>query len=288
MGRWAALAAFGVVFGFPLYWTITMAFKPEDEWQPYKGNIWWPRHFTLDNFTGVLGLRTQKPSPFFEPPIRSAVSAIENSLIAAGGGTLLALVVGILAAYGIARFGGGGRGLPLRMLQLRLVPPIVLVIPLFIVWVEFGLWGTLSGLAIIYAGVTLPFVVWLIRSFLQDLPEESTEAAIADGCTHWGAFIKVVLPQMKGAIAATALFVFVLNWGDLLIALFITNDSTQTAPVLLQSLTSDTFQREFGAQSALAVILAVPAVLLGVFAQRYLVQGLTFGAIRGRNSPRRR
>ena len=113
------------------------------------------------------------------------------------------------------------------------------------------------------------------------MPRETTEAAIADGCTHWSAFYKVVLPQMKGAIAATALFVFILNWSDLLIALFMTNDSTQTAPVFLAQLENDELQRQFGHQSALAVILATPPVVLGMFAQRYLVRGLTFGAIRG-------
>ena len=173
-----------------------MAFKPLEEWQPAGGVVWWPQKLTLENFTGVLGLRTQKQSPFFQPPIRSAIDAIENSLIAAGAGTVIALGVGILAAYGIARFRAGGRRLPFQILQLRLFPPIVLVIPLFFVWVELGLWGTLAGLAIVYAAVTFPFVVWLIRSFLQDSQREASEAAIADGCTHWGAFLKVVMPQM--------------------------------------------------------------------------------------------
>jgi multiple sugar transport system permease protein len=285
--RWLTIAVLAALFGFPLFWTLTMAFKPEAEWNPAGHPDWWPQHPTLHNFASVLGLQTPRDTQLLQQPSRSALGAIENSLIAAGAGTALALAVGILTAYGIARFRAGGRWLPFQILQLRLFPPIVLIIPLFFVWIELGLWGTIAGLAIIYGAITLPFVVWLTRSFLLEIPRETSEAAIADGCTHWSAFLKVMLPQMKGAIAAIALFVFILNWSDLLIALFMTDDSTQTAPVFLASLENDEFQRQFGPQAALAVILATPPVVIGVFAQRYLVRGLTFEAIRTRTSTQR-
>src|SRR5262249_5467521 len=163
---------------------------------------------------------------------------IEHSLIAAGFGTLLALVVGIFAAYGIARFRAGGRMLPFQILQLRMFPPIAIIIPLLFMWVYLGLWDELSGLIIIYAAVTFPFVVWLMRSFFQEVPREIAEAAVVDGCTQWGAFFKAVLPMAKGGLAATALFVFILNWSDFLIALVMTTPRTETAPVYLQALQS--------------------------------------------------
>ena len=105
--------------------------------------------------------------------------------------------------------------LPFQILQLRMFPPIAIIIPLLFMCVYLGLWNTLEGLVILYAAVTFPFVVWLMRSFFQEVPREISEAAIVDGCTQWGAFFKAVLPQVKGGLAATALFVFILNWSRL-------------------------------------------------------------------------
>ncbi|MDQ3893081.1 MAG: carbohydrate ABC transporter permease, partial [Actinomycetota bacterium] len=143
-----------------------------------------------------------------------------------------------------------------------------------------GLWDTLPGLIILYGAVTFPFVVWLVRSFFQEVPREISEAAIVDGCTQWGAFFKAVLPQAKGAIAATALFVFILNWSDFLIALVMTQNQAQTAPVYLQALQSGATGQEYGRQAALAMILILPPAIFGLLIQRYLVRGLTFGAIK--------
>ena len=211
---------------------------------------------------------------------RSAIPYIENSIIAATGGTLLALVVGVLAAYGIARFRAGGRMLPFQILQLRMFPPIAIIIPLLFMFVYLHLWDTLWGLVILYGAVTFPFVVWLMRSFFQEVPREISDAAIVDGCTHWGAFFKVVLPQVKGGLAATALFVFILNWSDFLIALVMTQDNARTAPVFLQALQSGSAGQEYGKQAALAVILILPPAIFGLAIQKYLVRGLTFGAIK--------
>jgi multiple sugar transport system permease protein len=201
-------------------------------------------------------------------------------LIAAGFGTLLALIVGIFAAYGIARFRAGGRVLPFQILQLRMFPPIAIIIPLLFMWVYLSLYDTLAGLVILYGAVTFPFVVWLLRSFFQEVPREISEAAIVDGCTHWGAFFKAVLPQVRGGLAATALFVFILNWSDFLIALVMTQDHAQTAPVYLQALQSGASGQEYGKQAALAMILIMPPAIFGLAIQRYLVRGLTFGAIK--------
>ena len=170
--------------------------------------------------------------------------------------------------------------LPFQILQLRMFPPIAIIIPLLFMWVYLGLWDTLEGLVILYAAVTFPFVVWLMRSFFQEVPREVSEAAIVDGCTQWGAFFKAVLPQVKGGLAATALFVFILNWSDFLIALVMTQDHARTAPVYLQSLQSGSSGQEYGKQAALACILILPPAVFGLLIQRYLVRGLTFGAIK--------
>ena len=280
VARWLTILFLALLYGFPLYWTVTMAFKPSDEWNPPGQIYWWPEDWTWSNFQDILGLTTNDTGIFATGRSRSAIEPIQNSIIAATGGTLLALAVGVLAAYGIARFRSGGRMLPFQILQLRMFPPIAIIIPLLFMFVYLQLWDTLWGLVIIYGAVTFPFVVWLMRSFFQEVPRELSDAAIVDGCTHWGAFFKVVLPQVKGGLAATALFVFILNWSDFLIALVMTQDNARTAPVFLQALQSGSAGQEYGKQAALAVILILPPAIFGLAIQKYLVRGLTFGAIK--------
>ena len=159
-------------------------------------------------------------------------------------------------------------------------PPAAVVIPLYFMFVYLKLWNTLEGLIIIYGAVTFPFVVWLMRSFFQDVPREISEAAIVDGCTQWGAFFKAVLPQVKGGLAATALFVFILNWSDFLIVLVMTQDKWATAPLFLSTMSGGSGGQEYGHQAALAVLLILPPAILGLSIQKYLVRGLTFGAIK--------
>lgn len=275
-----AIVVLAASFAFPLYWTVTMSFKPRPEWNP-PGKVYWaPETWTVKNYTNILGLQEKSNSPFATQRTQSAVTPLRNSILAAVIGTLIALVVGVFTAYGIARFRSGGRLLPFQILQLRMFPPIAVVIPLLFMFVEIGLWNTLPGLFIIYAAVTFPFVVWLMRSFLQDVPREISEAAIVDGCTHWGAFFKAVLPQVKGGLAATALFVFILNWSDFLVALIMTQDTWTTAPVFLQSLQGGASGNEYGPQAALAMLLILPPAIFGIAIQKYLVRGLTFGAIK--------
>jgi multiple sugar transport system permease protein len=278
-GKWFAILLIGAIFMFPIYWVVTMSFKPQREWDPPGSKTYWfPEDPTFDNYTNIFGI--QESGAFLTSASRDASGPIFTSLITAIGGTLLALAIGILAAYGIARWRAGGRVLPFQILQLRMFPPVAIIIPILIMWVYLGLWDTRWGLIIIYGAVTVAFVVWLMRSFFQEVPREISEAAIVDGCTHWGAFWKTELPLVKGGLAATALFVFILNWSDFLIALILTQENALTAPVFLNSLSSSGSGQEYGRQAALAMILIIPPVLFGLAIQRYLVRGLTFGAIK--------
>jgi multiple sugar transport system permease protein len=279
-GRVAAIMLIAVFFMFPLYWLVTMSFKPQDEWSPVGGKIYWlPQNWTLDNYTQALGISAPS-SKFFQAAPVDAKDPIIHSIVSATGGTLLALLVGIFAAYGIARFRAGGRLLPFQILQLRMFPPIVILIPLLIMFAYIGLIDTYWGLILVYGAVTFPFVVWLMRSFFLEVPREIGEAAIVDGCTQWGAFFKAILPQVRGGLAATALFVFILNWSDFLIALVLTNTKVVTAPVFLSQLQSAGAGQEYGPQAALGIILVIPPAIFGLMIQRYLVRGLTFGAIK--------
>jgi multiple sugar transport system permease protein len=279
-GRAIGILLIGVFFMFPLYWLVTMSFKPQDEWTPVGGKIYWlPQHWTLDNYTQALGISAPSSKFFTAAPV-DAKDPIIHSLVAATGGTLLAMFVGIFAAYGIARFRAGGKALPFQILQLRMFPPIVIIIPLLIMFSYIGLFDTYWGLILVYGAVTFPFVVWLMRSFFLEVPREIGEAAIVDGCTQWGAFFKAILPQVRGGLAATALFVFILNWSDFLIALVLTSEKVVTAPVFLNSLQSAGAGQEYGPQAALGIVLILPPAIFGLAIQRYLVRGLTFGAIK--------
>jgi multiple sugar transport system permease protein len=272
--RWVALALLAAVFLFPLYWLVTTAFKPLPEWSPIGRVYWVPGSPTLSNFEEVLGLGG---SGFGS---RGALGPLRTSLIAATGGTVLALLIGIPAAYAMGWLRAGGRVLPFALLQLRMIPVVAIVIPLLVVWISIGLADTLYGLVIAYAVFSLPLVVWLARSFIREVPREIGEAAVVDGCTHWGAFAKALLPQIRAGIAVTALFVFIVNWSDFLIAVMLSQQDLVTAPMQLNVMQTVAPQRRFGPQSALAVLLIVPPALLGLAIQRYLVRGLTFGAIR--------
>ena len=202
-------------------------------------------------------------------------------MIAATGGTILAMLVGVFTAYGIARYRAGGPFLPFQILQLRMFPPIAIVIPLLIMYSYIELVDTYLGLILIYGAVTFPFVVWLMRSFFEEVPREIDEAAIVDGCSQWGAFFKAVLPQVRGGLAATALFVFILNWSDFLLALvLIGREDRDRARSSSTACSRRGPGQEYGPQAALGLILIIPPAILGLAIQRYLVRGLTFGAIK--------
>lgn len=278
IGKALVVLVVGILFLFPLYWIVTMAFKPQEEWQPIDGVHWVPQDWTLENFKKIFGRAAD--TGFFEPAPTDATNSIISSIVAATGGTILAMLVGTLTAYGIARYKAGGGFLPFQILQLRMFPPVAIVIPLLIMYAYLHLVDTYWGLILIYGAVTFPFVVWLMRSFFQEVPREIGEAAIVDGCSQWGAFFKAVLPQVRGGLAATALFVFILNWSDFLLALVLTSAKVETAPVFLNGLQSAGAGQEYGPQAALGLVLIIPPAILGLAIQRYLVRGLTFGAVK--------
>jgi multiple sugar transport system permease protein len=264
-----------LAFFFPVYWIFTMAFKPYAEWTAAAGKIYWfPNNPTLDNFRTIFSKQLN-----MNPIAGTAIRPIINSLIVSIVGTILAMVAGVLAAYGISRFKAGG-SLPFSLLQLRMFPPIAIIIPIMIMWAFLRMIDTWYGLVIIYGVVTLPFATWLMKTFFDDIPNELNEAAVVDGCSNLGAFLKVVLPLARGGIASTGLFVFILNWSDFMIALVLTDRRWTTIPVHISKLQSALVGQLYGPKAALGVIAAVPPIVLGILIQKYLVRGLTFGAIK--------
>lgn len=261
----------------PIVWMATMALKPVEEWTDAGQALhWWPRHPTLDNFRYIFG---ESSSRLITSLDTTAVRPILASVLSASIGTMIAMVCGALAAYGVSRFNAGGN-LPLALLQLRIFPPMAVMIPVMMMWSFLGLTDTWYGLALIYGIVTLPFAFWLMKTFFDEMPRELEEAALVEGCSRFRVFRRVTLPIMMAPFASAALLVFIFNWSDYLIALLLTTKDWRTIPVYMASLSSSMTGQLYGAKAALGVIAAVPPVILGLSIQRYLVRGLTFGALK--------
>lgn len=264
------------IFFFPLYWTLTMVFKSYHEWSTAHGAAiqWWPTHFNLDNITYLFQRQTHH-----SPLAATATRPLINSIIVSFTGTALAVVLGVLAAYGVSRY-KANKEFPLMLLTLRMFPPVAVLIPLMIMWAFLRFTDTWYGLTLVYGLVTLPFSVWLMLTFFDEIPNELTEAAIVDGCTNWQAFHKVILPLAKGGIASTALFCFILNWSDFAVALSLTTRNMKTVPVYLNMLQTAFEGEQYGPKAALGIIAVIVPVVFGIAIQKYLVRGLTFGAIK--------
>ena len=275
--RYAVILGIVAVSLVPTLWMISMAFKPIAEWSAAGADLtWWPRNPTLDNFRFIFG---QSSTDLIVALERTAGRPIFASLLTATCGTLIAMTAGTAAAYGLSRFGQGGN-LPLALIQLRLFPPMAVMIPVMIMWSFLGLIDNWFGLSLIYGIVTLPFAFWLMKTFFDDMPREIEDAALVEGCTRWRVFVRITLPMMRPALASSALFVFILNWSDYLIALLLTTRDWATIPVYMASLSSSMTGQLYGAKAALGVIAAVPPIIMGIAIQKHLVRGLTFGALK--------
>ena len=275
--RYTLIATFVAVSLVPTVWMISMAFKPIAEWTASGADLtWWPQDPTLDNFRFIFG---QSSTELIVALERTAVRPIVASLLSAIVGTVIAMVAGTTAAYGLSRFGAGGN-LPLALIQLRLFPPMAVMIPVMIMWAFLGMIDTWWGLALIYGIVTLPFSFWLMKTFIDDMPREIEDAALVEGCSRWRVFTRVTLPMMRPALASSALFVFILNWSDYLIALLLTTRDWVTIHVYMASLSTSMTGQLYGAKAALGLIAAIPPVVVGIAIQRQLVRGLTFGALK--------
>ena len=274
-GRYGVSAVILALFLFPLFWIATIAFKPAREWtaQPL---IWLPNDPTLDNFRVLFDPTAGSGEQLISV---AATPAIVNSLIAASLGTLIAVTIGTTAAYAIARFGIGGSALPFGILMLRMMPPIILLVPLVLMWSTFGLTDTRIGLALLYGLFTSPFAVWLMKSFFDEIPREIDEAAMLDGFSLPHIFFRKILPLARGGLAVTALFCFILNWSDFALAFLITQSEAITIPVQLQKYVQ-AGGTLYGPRAALGLIAILPAAIFGLAIRRHLVRGLSFGAIK--------
>jgi multiple sugar transport system permease protein len=262
---YATSIAVSVIFLFPVYWMFSVSLKrPEEIFR--SPPAWYPSEPQFSNFRVLF--------------TEGDAWTIVNSLIIAGSSTVIAMALGALCAYGIVRYKVGGEHLPTFIIAQRLLPPIAIVFPLFIVYAQSGFADTYHGLILLYSAFALPFVIWMLRGFLMEVPVELEEAALVDGCTRFGVFWRVVLPMARNGLFATAVFAFIYSWNEFLFALVMTRNNVMTYTVQISNYFGP--QSTFWAKiSAMSVLGTIPVLIVVAVMQRYLVRGLTFGAVKG-------
>ncbi len=254
----------------PIYWLITISLKKEIDQFAYPPQ-WWNFKPTLEHYRDAF-------------VVRSFGRFLGNSTLVAAGSTLLALLLGTPAAYALARFrwpGAWRAKISFWILSTRMLPPIVTIVPLFLMMREARLLNSLAGLGLIYTAFNLPFVIWMMRGFFEEIPAELEEAAMLDGESRWGALIRVVLPLARPGLAATAIFCCIVAWNEFLFALILTQtEAATTLPVGIAARVTQ-YEIQWGAMSAAGVVALVPVLVFAAVVQKYLVRGLSLGAVKG-------
>ena len=265
-----AMIIMAIVFLFPSFWTVLTSFKIRRDALSIP-----PKFF----FTPIIGNYRELFSGRFEGGSIFSIF-FPNSLIIALCSTGLTLILSTLAGYSLARFRFFGRkGIGFFILATRMLPPIGVVIPLFLMMTSLKLVDTRLGLILAYAALNVPLGTWILKGFIEGVPREIEECAKIDGCSLFSVLAKIVFPLVAPGLAAVAALSFMLSWNDFALALFLTSSQAKTLPVSLAS-----FQTEqgivWGPMSAMATIVAVPVILFVLLTQKYIVKGLTLGSIK--------
>ncbi|KGJ11154.1 carbohydrate ABC transporter membrane protein 2 (CUT1 family) [Paracoccus versutus] len=253
-------------FAFPVFWMAGSSVKSELDISQYPP-VW--------SFTPTFENYAKLASEL------DAFDAFVNSAVIVGLATTLAMVCGTMAAYALARFDVKGKEIiAFEVLSIRMLPPIVSVIPMFIIARALGIFDTYWLLAAAYGLAGLPFVVWVMRVFIQDIPQSIEEAAMIDGCSRFQTFWRVTLPLLLPGLAATMVIVFMFAWNEFLLASMLTSQNAKTLPVIAANAIKPK-AIAWGLASAAGVVMSLPVVVLVLMMQRYLVRGLTLGAVKG-------
>jgi multiple sugar transport system permease protein len=261
---------------FPLFWIGVSSFKTQGEIFRYPPTFL-PEDFTLGNYEEALALLPPGQQPLSDIPM-----GLQNSIIIAAVSTFFILIFGSLAGYAFARIPFPGRSVIfLILLLLRMLPAIVLVVPLFIVATQTKTFDTKFFLILVYTAFNLPLAIWLMTIFFREIPSELDDAALVDGCDRWKALFLVYIPLSRPALATVGILAFMAVWNEFLFAVILTNSvMAKTTPVALASMQA-AFQTRWAIMTAGAVLVSLPAIILVVIAQQHIVKGLTMGAVKG-------
>ena len=254
---------------FPVYWLLITAVKPGLDVSA-SPPIFFPHRVTGENFTSVF--------------VKQGVGLnLFNSIVVTVVAVLLLILIGSMAAYALSRSVLSRRttkGIMIWILVTRIFPPVTTVIPYFMIIRLLGLIDTRASLVLTYVSYSLPFSIWLLLGFFQELPKEIEEAAIVEGYTLSQRFFHILLPLTVPGIAVTAIFMFIYSWNEFMFATTLTTLRAKTLPVVIASFMSDKYL-DWGSMATMGSLMLVPIILFSLFGQKYLVRGLTFGAVKG-------
>jgi len=268
-----------IFFLFPIYWITLASFKTKPEILSST-----PLHLlqfspNLENYSSILGLTTGETEAGTPGEY---LSRLKNSVIIAGGSTLLAVFFGTLTAYAMARFRIPGKAdIMFYILSTRMLPPVVIIIPVFLMFTQLGLKGNHVGLTLLYTTVNLPFVVWMMKGFFDEIPHEYEDAAMLDGYPRIQAFFKVTLPNAWPAIAATAVFCIIVAWNEYAFAFILNSEPyAQTVPSFIASKSQTSAGINWGIIAAMSTLFVAPVLVFTFLVRNHLLRGVTFGAVR--------
>ncbi len=290
--------AYAVISMIPLVWIVLTGFKTPPDSISYPPKVIFQP--TLEGYCNLFTTRSRQTAEYMAtlPPPAGACEEIArarnmviagpsnyaprfiNSLVIAFGSTFCAVALGTLAAYGFSRF-----KVPLAddllffILSTRMMPPIAVAIPIYLMYRELGLSDTRLGMILLYTSVNVSLAVWLLKGFIDEIPREYEEAAMIDGYTRFQAFVKVVLPQATTGIAATAIFCLIFAWNEYAFAVLLTSGNAQTAPPFIPIIIGEGGQ-DWPAVAAGTTLFLVPIVVFTVLLRKHLLRGITFGAVR--------
>jgi N,N'-diacetylchitobiose transport system permease protein len=257
------------VLVFPVYWMVSTAFKPDDEINSLTPT-WLPLGPTLDHFRDAMN------RPYFW-------DGVKNSLIIVCVAVALSMVLAFLAAVALAKFRFTGRKVFIvLMIGIQMLPQAGLIIPLYVVLARYHQVNALTGVIVTYMTFVLPFSVWTLRGFLLGIPRELEEAAMVDGSTRLGAFVRILLPLVAPGLVATSVFAFITSWNEYIFARILLSDqSKQTATVWLSYFYGTSRHTDWGGLMAGSTLIAIPVVIFFLLVQRKIAFGLTAGAVKG-------
>lgn len=274
--RYLVLLIALVFFMFPIFWVGITSLKLPGEYMQ-RPPVLIPNEPTLNHYRNVMNDKGKL--------------ALRNSAIIATSAAALSLLVGTLAAYSLARFNTGGKNFAFWLLSQRMMPPVVLIVPFFLMLRDIGTWNdgqlrdvfgldTRLALIAIYTVFNLPFVIWLMRSYFDGVPRELEESAMVDGSTRLGVFWRITLPLSIPGLIATGTFAFIFAWTEFLFAVVLTRTDAITLPIVIAGF-SGSQGSNWGQASALAVVATAPVFALSLLVQKHFARGLTLGAVRG-------
>src|SRR5262249_25271633 len=292
--RHGILLAWTFFIAFPIFWMVSTSFKDSGEWVAWRPD-WLPARPTLPNYAQIFAFRSIDPSLSRQAAEQafSIWKGLGDALLVCTTAALLALLLGAALAYSISRFQVGGRYFRHTILTIRMIPPIVVAIAFLtyyalltryptsaVLGARISLFDTYIGLMLIYAATTLPFVIWMMLPFVDEVPYTFEHAARLLGASRITVIRRIVLPLVASGMVVTFLFVFSLSWAEFLLALTLTHREVTTLTVLLNKFQSASEGRLYGPQAAIGTMITIPVVVLGILIQKHLVKGFSFGTIR--------